>query len=324
MEIGTQSQLVLFRTKFETIFNQALVLTEPQVDQYALVHNSGRVEQVIHRWMNGISQVREFKGNRVANNLSTSGFTLANQGWEDTVSIPRVDIERDQYGVYEPMVARLAQTAKLHRDLLGAQFLSNALSSGASYLAYDGIAFYGNHTAGNVGRVTSAQFNNKSTNPLTGPALQTAIAALKNRRDTKGNKLAAAIRSKPLVVVHPSNLFTIQQLANSAFFPITQPGSGASSGTSQAAAGQNPLQGAFDFIVEPYLTTETEWHVMLRDPLYRAIIFQLEKDIEMLAPPTYFNAQWSDQDQFVIGTRAFYTVGAGLPEFAYGSTGAGN
>jgi len=319
MEIGTQSQLVLFRSKFETIFNQAFNLTVPQVDKYAFFFNSGRVAQVLHRWMNGLRGPREFKGNRVFNNISTSGFTVPNQKWEDSIEIPREDIERDQYNIYEPMTARLAQTAKLHRDLLGAEFLSDALTT-ATILAYDGISFYGNHTAGNCDRVPKAFFNNKTNVALTGPALKKGIQELRKRKDTQGNKLAA-VRAKPLLLVPPDLEFTALELANQTFFPTTQPGSGASSATSQAASGENILKGLFDIVVEPYLKTDKEWHLTLTDPMYRPVIFQMEHEVEMLAPPTYFNAQWSDKDQFVIGTRAFYTVAAALPEFAYGSTG---
>ena len=73
--------------------------------------------------------------------------------------------------------------------------------------------------------------------------------------------------------------------------------------------------------MSPYLKTDTEWYVTVTGEIYKPILFQLEMETEVLTPPTFFNAQWSDQDTFRIGTRAFYNVATGLPEYAVGSTG---
>lgn len=316
MELS-HSALVGFRTRYETIFNQAFALAEPKIDKIALVFNSGRVELVNHRWMRGIPQMREFTDSRIFNNVSTDGFTVQNKLWEDTISIQRVDLERDQWGVYSPMVAKLGQTAKLHRDSLGFGLLSSALSN-TSITAYDGIAFYGNHNANR-----SVAFNNKATgggSALSETSLITGLTALRNRRDSHG-QLLAATSSRPLLIVPPALEFTAKKLANLSFIVSTQPGTGASSASSQASMSENILQGSFDIEVCPYLATSTEWHLTLVDSLFKPIIFQVEQEVEFLGPEK-FPTRWAEQDEFCMGVRALYNAAVGLPDMVYGAVGA--
>jgi phage major head subunit gpT-like protein len=305
--------LIGFRTRFSTLFNRALNLAQPAIEKVALRVDSGRVELVNHRWMRGIPGVREFIGARYYNNLGTDGFVVKNKKWENTIVIKREDLERDQFGIYEPWVSRMGQSVMLHRDVLGFGLLSQALSD-PSIKSYDGIAFYGNH---NVDRKKS--FNNKSSANLNEISLQTAIQELRNRRDSEGNKLMAA-SSKPLLIVPPALEFTARKLANASFIVQTAPGSGAPSATNQAAQAENVLQGMFDLHVEPLLATDKEWHLTIQDQVFKPLVFQVESDIEFLGYEKFLH-RWSDNDEFVIGTRALYNVAVGLPEMCYGSTG---
>lgn len=319
MEINTAA-LVGFRTLYSTKFNEAFNLAAPQLDKIAVRVDSGRVAQVVHRWMEAIPGMREFLGKRKINNLDSSGFTVVNKKWEDTIGIPKEDLERDQFGVYTPLIARMGQVAKLHRDSIGFGMLSAALAAAtrANYLAYDQIAFYGVHTGGK--RVSGAEFTNVGNEPLTGPNLAAAIANLRKRKDSQGNPLFAA-QTKPMVIAAPDLEFTLAQLANASFIVGAQPGTGATSATSQAGATENVLKGTFDYMTSPYIGTATEWHVTLGDPLLRPIIFQVELEIEILTWEKFLH-EWSINDQFVQGARALYNVAVGLPESVYGSTGA--
>lgn len=309
----THADLVGFRTRWETMFNQAFALAEPQIEKIALQVNSGRVEQVVHRWMAGIPGMREFTDTRVINNLETNGQTVRNRKWEDTVAIKREDLERDQYGVYDPMVARLGQIAKLHRDELGFGLLSDMLTD-PTITAYDGIAFYGNHNANR-----KVSFNNVSAANLAEPALATAIQELRKRRDRFGNPLAAA-QSRPLLIIPPDLEFTARKLQNLSFIVTTRPGTAAPTGADVAAGAENVLQGAFDIVISPYLKTAKEWHLTLVDRICKPVIWQLEQEIEMYGWDKFL-FQWSMHDEYVLGARGLYAVGPGLPEMAYGSTG---
>jgi len=240
--------------------------------------------------------------------------------WEDTLGIRRVDLERDQYGIYTPLVARIGQVAKQHRDKLVFEQLSDALASAtrADYKAYDGIAFFGAHRPGTSYAYTN--FTSGGSSALAEGTLSTAIINLRKRTDDKGNKLSAA-SAKPLLIIPPDLEFTANKLLNQSYYPTTQPGSGASSSSNQAAAGENVLKGTCDVVVSPWLKTATEWHLVMNEsPMFKPVIFQLEQDIEVLSWDKFLH-RWVDFDEMTWGVRALYAVGTGLPEAIYSSVG---
>jgi phage major head subunit gpT-like protein len=320
MEINA-SQLVLFRTKFSAIFNTAYNLAAPQCEKVSFVNKVGRVEQQLYRWLQGIHAPREFIGDRVGTNMTTAGYSVVNKLWETTVEIPKVDLERDQYGVYEPHIAKMGQVVKLHQDNLVFGGLSDLIahnsgstSTGIIQNSYDGVPFYGSHTIG------TQTFNNSFTGSLNSANLITAITQIRSRKDSTGFPLMSAT-SRPLLVVPPALEYTARALATLAWFPIAVPGTTL---TQPGAAGENILQGQIDVVVSPFLKTSTEWHLTIQGEVYKPILLQIELEPEFLAPPQFFNSQWSDQDIYRIGTRAAYVAAPGLPEFAIGSTGTGN
>lgn len=316
MELNSNA-IVAFKTKFDTEFNKAFELAATNYEKAAFVMNSGRVETVQHRWMKGFPGMREFVGARVVNNVDSAGFAVSNKLWEDTIGIRRVDLERDQWGIYTPLVGRIGQTAKQHRDKLVFELLSDAIAAASGTVCYDGANFYGAHTRAK----TKFNYNNSSTAALAEASLTAGIVALRKRTDNEGNKLAAAT-SKPLLIIPPDLEFTAAKLANSSFYPGVAPGASATQSSSNyAAATENVLKGTFDYVVSPWLKTSTEWHLTLVDPLFKPIIFQLEQDIEILAWDKFLQ-RWADYDELTWGVRALYNVAVGLPEMAYGSTGA--
>jgi phage major head subunit gpT-like protein len=319
------SQLAGFRTRYETLFNQNFNLAKPLWDRVAMRVDSGMVAQVVHRWMQGMKMPRKFEGARKGNLIDSAGFTILNETWESTDDIPRADIERDQYGVWDPLISRRGAVCALHNDKLVFELMSDALATPASYKAYDNQNFFGTHNAsGTVKRVSSAYFTNLATGALTLPNLTTAIANLRNRRDNEGNPLAGA-QARPLLVVPPALSFTAAALATQSFVGGTPIGSGASSATNQNVQIENILKGTFDYIEAgcPFLKTSTEWHVIMVDPVFRPVCLQMEVDVQLMAPPTNFMKEWEDEDKFRIGTYQRKGYGLAIPELCYASTGAG-
>ena len=314
MEINS-SALIAFRTRYETVFNKAFNLAAPQAEKVCFVFNSGRVEQVMHRWMQGLGMPREFVDERVGTNMTTAGQTVINKMWEKTIDIPKNALERDQYGIYEPHMSRLGQVAKLHRDYLAFAGLSDLIAgtsvTGIAANSYDGVPFYGSHTIG------TQTFSNVISGSLNQSNLIQAIQSIRNRKDSQGMPLMAA-SARPLLIVPPALEYTARALATLAWFPTAAPGT---SLTAQGASGENILQGQIDYVVSPFIQTTTEWHITIAEELYKPLILQIEKDIEFLAPPANFNDLWSNKDIYRVGTRALYNVAPGLPEFAVGSTG---
>jgi phage major head subunit gpT-like protein len=82
--------------------------------------------------------VREWIGDRQISSLEPQAYQIESKDWEATIEVERNDIEDDQLGLYNPIVAALAQEARKHPDKL----LAALLSTGTSAACYDGQAFF--------------------------------------------------------------------------------------------------------------------------------------------------------------------------------------
>lgn len=122
---------------FSTIFKEALAAAASQVDLVAMrVPSTGR--SVDYKWLGNFPQMREWLGDRVIKDLSGFHYELVNKSYEATIEVDRDDIEDDQIGVYTPMIQGLAQSAKVHPDILAFALLK----LGFSTRCYDGQYFF--------------------------------------------------------------------------------------------------------------------------------------------------------------------------------------
>ena len=132
-----RSTLGAMFTGFNTLFNGAFSGADTYYKKVAMVvPSSGRDET--YGWMNQQSGMREWIGPRVVKNLSLSSYTIKNRKFEDTISVPREDIEDDKYGVLGPYVAEMGRAAAEHPD----QLLAELLATGFAAACYDGQFFF--------------------------------------------------------------------------------------------------------------------------------------------------------------------------------------
>lgn len=105
-----------------------------------------RVAQVVpsstrsneYGWMGQIPRVREWIGDRVVQNISTSAYTIRNRDFELTVGVSRNDIEDDNVGIYGPMFQELGRSAAAFPD----ELLWPLVASGFTTNCYDGQYFF--------------------------------------------------------------------------------------------------------------------------------------------------------------------------------------
>ena len=92
---------------FNTVFNKAFQEMEAQYPRVAMeVPSETRDES--YAWLGAVPSMRKWIGDREAKNLSAYGYTIRNEDFELTVSVPRNDLEDDCIGVYKPMFFRWA------------------------------------------------------------------------------------------------------------------------------------------------------------------------------------------------------------------------
>jgi hypothetical protein len=315
--------LLGFRTRFESRFNDAYALAKPDYPYVALVMDSGLVEQVTHRWLNGLKYPQEFIKERTTHMPSTSGFTIVNREWEWTYGIKRKDIERDPRNVFGSLVPRGGELGEIFKDQLIFGLLQEALTTPSKHKAYDGVNFFGNH---NIKRKFS--FNNLGTEVLSVLNLQTVFAKLyAQARDTEGSPLIARA-TRPMVITGTALAPRLRQIKTQSMIAGTLLGTVTAPATTTPVAGvSNPLVGSFDDIENGVVwldSTPNAWCVVLHDRLYMPCILQKETPLEFYAPPTHFMHDWTDNALYKIGSYERFGFGLALPEMVYASDGSGS
>lgn len=135
--IINQSNLSGIYTSLNTIFNAAFQGAQTFFEKVAMtVPSSGR--SVDYKFMLQFPMLREWIGDRVIRSLAASHFEIINKDYEATIEVERNDIEDDQLGVYNPIVAEMGRAARQHPDVL----IAALMAAGFDTDCYDGQYFF--------------------------------------------------------------------------------------------------------------------------------------------------------------------------------------
>lgn len=124
-------------TGFKTTFNGAFEGAKPVWGRVAMPVNSTASKET-YAWLGQLPNFREWVGDRVAQNLKQHDWTIKNRKFEMTITVPRDDIEDDEYGVYSPIASEMGRASAVHPD----QLVFELLKTGFSALCYDGQYFF--------------------------------------------------------------------------------------------------------------------------------------------------------------------------------------
>lgn len=116
MDINRENMDALFQT-YNTAFSDGMqnagIRPTPEdltIEEIAMVGTSTGAAAV-HAWLNQIGGMRPWIGDRVISNIESGKLTVANGDFEKTITVPRNDIEDDQYGLYAPLVGAMGTSA---------------------------------------------------------------------------------------------------------------------------------------------------------------------------------------------------------------------
>jgi phage major head subunit gpT-like protein len=124
-------------TGFTAVFNAAFQGTETWYERVAMtVPASTRI--LDYKFLLDFPMVREWLGDRQISSLEPKAYQVENKDWEATIEVERNDIEDDQLGFYNPIVAALAQEAKKHPEKL----IADLMMAGFTTACYDGQYFF--------------------------------------------------------------------------------------------------------------------------------------------------------------------------------------
>jgi phage major head subunit gpT-like protein len=124
-------------TSLNAIFNAAFTGVEPTHEQIAMVVPSN-TRTNDYKFMMQFPMLQEWIGDRTLKSLASEHFTISNKDYEASIEVDRNDIEDDQIGIYNPIVAELGRAAAQHPSKL----LATLMATGFSTTCYDGQYFF--------------------------------------------------------------------------------------------------------------------------------------------------------------------------------------
>lgn len=135
--IINQANLTAMYTSFNSIFNEFYQKVEPTWQKVAMKAPSTGKRNT-YAWLGDFPRMREWLGERHIKNLETHDYTILNRTFELTCEVPREDIEDDEIGVFNPIVARMGEATAEHPD----ELIFSLFSDGLTTNSYDGVPFF--------------------------------------------------------------------------------------------------------------------------------------------------------------------------------------
>ncbi|CAM4212763.1 Mu-like prophage major head subunit gpT family protein [Palleronia rufa] len=111
MIVNSQNLDLAFKG-FKSVYTDAYNTAPTTWDKIAMTVPSG-VREETYGWLGQFPQMREWPGGgRVLKDIEPQSYTSANRAFESALNIRREDVS-DRLGIFEPMIAGTAQTARL-------------------------------------------------------------------------------------------------------------------------------------------------------------------------------------------------------------------
>jgi phage major head subunit gpT-like protein len=125
-------------TAFTAVFNAAFQETPTWHEQVAMVVPAN-TRIMDYKFLLDFPMVREWIGDRQISSLEPKAYQVETKDWEATIEVERNDVEDEQLGFYNPIVAALAQEARKHPEKL----IADLMVAGFSTPCYDAHYFFG-------------------------------------------------------------------------------------------------------------------------------------------------------------------------------------
>lgn len=290
---------------FRAIYNEAEESFTPMYDQIFHVMNSDKAFEK-DAALSGIGQLEEVP------ELGAIPYEDATPGWEVTYvhkkfgkgrMVSQEMIDDEKWNMINKLPKSLALSKARTKEQSAADIFNYGFVAGGGGLARfsggDAKALFATDHVNRVGTVTQS---NKITTPLSQTSLQAVITAMKKRRDSKNQ----IIGFNPDTLLVPTDLeFTARVILETA---------GQTGGNNNDI---NPVKGALNLIVWPFLTSSTAWFVL--DSQAHELNWFNRKDEGVKGPVYDFDneaAKWKTTARWSVGFSDWMGV--------YGSTGDGS
>lgn len=289
MEI-TPSSLRGLRTTFSTIFRNALSEAAVWHPKLAMTVPSSS-SQNDYGWMAALPKMREWLGERVVHNLQAQSYAIKNKTWELTIGVKREDIEDDNLGIYQPIVAELGRVARKQPDDLIVDLLKN----GQARLGYDGQNFFDTDHPTGVGGSGSQQNYWAS-----GKAL-----SIDNYFDVRAKMASFKGESGDPIGVTPNLLVVPPALEKTGKTILTA--------ENDAAGATNIARGTAELLVIPELAgQDTTWYLLDTTRAIKPFVLQTRRGVELVAKTNPDDDNVFERNEYLYGASTRNNAGYAL------------
>lgn len=297
MQINQANLSALYKG-YRTLFERGLHGAEVQSRPLAMRVPSGSAEEV-YAWLGALPGMKELVGEVQIENAAANSWSIANKEFESTVAVKQAHIERDTYGVYNPMFEGLGVAAREHED----ELIADLLADGFTAKDYTGLAFFAANKPHDPDNSKSAKFTNKGTKKLTAASYVEARAAIKGLKNAKGRPMG--IGRELTLVVSPAKEQDAREILEA---------------ERNSAGATNVNRGTAKLLVLDRLEGEPWFLLDLSRPV-KPVIFQDEKAVALASLTSMDSDHVFKHHEFLYQAYGRYNAGYGLPQLAWGSNG---
>lgn len=297
-----KSNLTAVFITLKTTFNKAFDAAPALWQKTTMLVPSGS-GQNDYTWLSRFPKMRKWLGDKVLKSLAAFKYTVVNDDWEATVEVDRNDVEDDSLGIYGPQAQEAGFSAKQLPDEIDADLKNNAFANEC----YDGQYFYDDdHDVGgaNVSNLGTAALSAAST-VLAAASYGAARLAIMSFTDDESRPLALI---PDVLEVGPALETTGKLLLENEKLTDESP---------------NPYKGTATLMVNPRITSTTQWMLHVTNRPVKPFIYQERKKPVFVQQVTPDSDSVFMRKKFRFGAEARAAGGYGLWQLSYGSTGAG-
>ncbi len=278
----------------------------PLGDAY-LEANSSSAEEA-YEWLNTIGGLQKFTGEGSFDDLTGSGYKIANQEYQKGVNVKAINIARDREGVYKPAFQMLGARANSHKD----ELIADLLIGGFTQKDYTTKYFFDTDKkhAPNIvgGKAANPTFSNKGTKKISAANYETARLNLLARLDREGKPLRLGKKLK--LIVGSAAYNTARDIVMT---------------DTLSTGGKNPKAGTAELVLMPEIDASANahaWFLIECGLPVKALIFQNEIPVRLESQTSTDSDVVFEKKIYRYQAYASRGAGYGLPQLAYGSTGA--
>ena len=248
-------------------------------------------------WFEKFAGMREWIGDRQVKSLASKKLEYTERSFEDTVAVPRRDVETNTWGEYSTLIQQMGQAAGNQKGLLA----SEALTTNDTWAIDDKLFYAVDHAYGNY------TINNYTTNALSETSFNVAYKLMSSYQDHQGNPLL----STPNVLrVGPALRVTAWNILKNKF---------AYNSTDKVQI-ENVNKDLVDLVIDKTLvgTKANYWFLQSTKGVIKPVIQNIPKKVVLTQLTKNTDANVFSSDEFLYGTNMYATTGKTFPHLCYG------